>query len=238
MVVATDVGVGAGALQQLAQGVALLQHVAGGVPALPHRIEGQMAQHQAQPGRLRRRAAQLALGPGHLLGRHGGGGGIPHQQEQVVLAHAVGEGEPAGIHEGQPQRVLLPAPVALRLLPVELKRVTPAGAGGGGIVVAHGDRHRQPRPLQRRQQLAVEGGPHGTQVHAAEPLLLAGHHVAAAEHQVGFPAGNQLDSPQHLRQVARGAIAAVEVADGHQPQVAPRWQCGCPDPVGAGCSRP
>ena len=184
-----------------------------------------MAQHQTQARRLGSCAAQLPFGPGHLVGGHGGGGGIPHQQEQVVLAHAVGEGELGDIHEGQSQGVPLAPPVARGLLPIELERIPPARTGRGGIVIAHRDRHRQPRPPQGRQQLAVEGGPHGAQVHPAEPLFLSGHHVAAAEHQIGLPAGDQFDSPQHLRQVAGGAIAAVEIADGHQAQVAPGgWQ--------------
>ena len=222
--VAADVGMGAGALQQLAQGLALLQNLARPVPALAYGQQRQMAKHQAQPGRLGLGAAQLALGPGHLFGGHAGRGGIPHQQEKVVLTHAVSEGKAAGIHKLEPQGVLLAAPITLGLLAIELKYVLARRAGGRGVVVAHGDRHRQASPPQWCQQLAVEGSPHGTQMHAAEALLLPGHHVAAAEHQIGLPAGNQLDSSQHLRQIAGGAVAAVEIADRHQAQVAPGRQ--------------
>ena len=222
--VAADVGMGAGALQQLAQGLALLQHFARPVPALSYGQQRQVAKHQPQPGRLGLGAAQLALGPGHLFGGQGGRGGIPHQQEKVVLTHAVSEGKAAGINKLQPQGILLAAPITLGLLAIELKYVVAPRTGGRGVVVAHGDRHRQPSPLQRCQQLAMEGGPHGAEVYPAEALLLARHHVAAAEHQIGFPAGDQFNGPQHLRQVAGGAVAAVEIADRHQAQVAPGRQ--------------
>ena len=71
-------------------------------------------------------------------------------------------------------------------------------------------------------------------MHLAQPLLLAGDHVAAAEHQIGLPGGNQLDGPQHLGQVAGGAVTAVEITDSHQAQVAP----GGLEPTGIAGGRP
>ena len=126
------------------------------------------------------------------------------------------EGEAAAVDVVEPEGVAAREPEAGRLGAVVVEKKAAGGAGAGSVVVAHGRRERQAGVPQRPEHAAIETRPHSRQPLAAQPRLLARHHVAGADHQVGPQRRDQGHAPVHLGDVGGGAVGAVEIADQHQ----------------------
>jgi len=236
VVVAADVGLHLVAFHQLTQAGGITQHVAGAVAALGHRLQGQVPHHQPPPRRAGRRGTEAAVGPAHLFRRHHRRRGVPHQHEQILLTEGIEERKAAAIHERQTERLFLPRPKPFRLGPIACEQVAVPLAQAGGIVVAHRRRKRQAGAAQRHQHGAIEAGPHRLQLRAAQAGLLARHHVAGAEHQIGLQRRDQGHPPVHLLDVGGGAVAGVQIADQHHAQITAGRQAQ-PGRQAAGCFR-
>ena len=85
----------------------------------------------------------------------------------------------------------------------------------GGVVVPRRDRERQPGVLEAIGDRGVERAPHRGVV---EPGLLARHHVAGGEDQVGAEIDDARDRVGHRPAVLRRAVVAVEIRDDRDAQ--------------------
>ena len=103
VLVAADVGLYLALLQQGLNGSCLMQHFARAVSPLAETEEGQMADHQTQPGIPGLWTGQLLPGPSELLSRNTARAGIPHQPEHSVLGNAVVKGKSAAVDKLQAQ---------------------------------------------------------------------------------------------------------------------------------------
>ena len=75
--------------------------------------------------------------------------------------------------------------------------------------------------LKGLQHSSLEPPPHRIELLATEPSHLARDHVASTHHQIGLKGDQSLHPLMNGRDVADGAIAAVEVTDQPDPQRRP-----------------
>ena len=80
---------------------------------------------------------------------------------------------------------------------------------------------RRLKPLQNRR---LKAPPHGIQLLTSEASHLTRDHVASTHHQIRLQANELIQPLIHGRDVAGGAIAAVEIAD--QPNPLNSSPCG------------
>ena len=71
--------------------------------------------------------------------------------------------------------------------------------------------------LKRLQDCRLESAPHRIELLPRQPSHLARHHIASTHHQIRLQANELIQPLINGRDVAGGAIAAVEVADQPNP---------------------